>query len=53
VARAGGAFLETVETVLRASVMDRAFADGLQVLPAALGDEAALLGGLALVETST
>jgi glucokinase len=53
VARAGGLFLETVETALRSSVMDPAFAEGLQVLPSVLGDEAALLGGLALVETST
>jgi glucokinase len=49
-ARAGGSFLETIETVLRSALMDPAFAVGLQVLPSALGDEAALLGGLALVE---
>jgi glucokinase len=53
VARAGDFFLESVETVLRSSVMDPAFAEGLRVLPSALGDEAALLGGLALVESST
>jgi glucokinase len=53
VARAGGVFLETVGQVLRSSVMDPAFAAGLQVVPSALGDEAALLGGLALVETTT
>jgi glucokinase len=53
VARAGDFFLQEVETNLRASLMDAAFADGLELLPSALGDEAALLGGLALVQTQT
>jgi glucokinase len=53
VARAGGPFLEDVKRALLASLMAPAFAEGLQVLPSALGDEAALLGGLALVQTSS
>jgi len=53
VARAGGPFLEDVKRSMFASLMDPAFADGLDLLPSSLGDEAALLGGLALVQTST
>ena len=50
VARAGGAFLEDVKRALIASLMDPAFGEGLDVLPSALGDEAALLGALTLVD---
>ena len=53
VARAGGFFLQEVEAVLRSSLMDGAFAEGLELKPSTLGDEAALLGGLALVKTSS
>jgi len=53
VARAGGLFLQEVEAVLRSSLMDGAFAEGLELKPSTLGDQAALLGGLALVKTSS
>jgi glucokinase len=52
VARAGGPFLEDVKRTLLDSLMAPAFGEGLEVLPSSLGDEAALLGGLALVQTS-
>ena len=50
VARAGAPFLEDVSREMFASLMDPAFGEGLDLLPSSLGDEAALLGGLALVE---
>jgi glucokinase len=53
VARAGGPFLEDVKRALLDSLMSPAFSERLDVLPSSLGDEAALLGGLALVQTST
>ncbi len=53
VALAGASFLGEVEATLRSSLMDPAFGLGLQLLPSALGDEAALLGALALVQPST
>jgi len=53
VARAGGPFLEDVKRSMFASLMDPAFGEGVDIIPSALGEEAALLGGLALVQTST
>jgi glucokinase len=53
VARAGGPFLEDIKVALLDSLMSPAFGERLEVLPSSLGDEAALLGGLALVQTST
>ena len=50
VARAGGPFLEDVKRSTFAALMDPVFGEGLDLLPSALGDEAALLGGLALVQ---
>jgi glucokinase len=52
VARAGGPFLENVRRALSDSLMSPAFGEALEVVPSSLGDEAALLGGLALVQTS-
>jgi len=49
VVRAGEWFTGHVERALRESLMDATFGEGLQVLPAELGDEAALLGALTLV----
>lgn len=51
VSRAGGEFLGEIERTLRASLMISAFGDGMQVVPSALGDEAALLGAVALVHS--
>jgi glucokinase len=53
VARAGGPFLGDVKGALLDSLMSPAFSERLDILPSSLGDEAALLGGLALVQTST
>jgi glucokinase len=51
VARAGAPFLEDVRREMFASLMDPAFANGLDLVPSSLGDEAALFGGLALVQS--
>jgi glucokinase len=53
VARAGESFFRDVERNLHASLMDPFYGEGLQVLPSELEDEAALLGGLTLVQTSS
>ena len=53
VARAGESFLQDVERTLHDSLMDPAYGDGVKVLPSALQDDAALMGGLTLVQTSS
>jgi glucokinase len=48
VARSGEVFFEHVRRSLRAEVMDAAYLDGLEVVPAALGDDAGLVGAMVL-----
>ncbi|HSR48866.1 MAG TPA: ROK family protein [Anaerolineales bacterium] len=50
VSQAGAFFLDQIERTLRASLMHPAFGGDLKVVPTALGDEAALLGAVALVQ---
>lgn len=51
VSRAGGRFLADIEAALRSSLMLPAFGQRLDVVASTLGDEAALLGALALVHS--
>ena len=48
VARSGEVFLEHVRRAVRTEVMDAAYLDGLEVVPAALGDDAGLVGAMVL-----
>ncbi len=48
VVQAGAVFLQPLEAALRAAVMHPAYLDGLTLTTAALGDDAGLLGALAL-----
>jgi glucokinase len=48
VARAGEVFWEPVRRALKAEVMDPAYLEGVELLPASLGDDAGLVGALVL-----
>lgn len=50
VSQAGASFLGEIERTVIESLMHSSFADGLDVVPTALGDEAGLLGAVALVD---
>lgn len=48
VSQIGDLLFKSIEDALHAHVMDPAYLDGLQVLPARLGDDAGLIGAMAL-----
>ena len=48
VTRVGRLFFEALDRSMRARTMHEAYLDGLQVLPAALGDDAGLIGAMLL-----
>ncbi len=52
VVQAGDVLLRPLEAALRAHVMTPAYLDGLTLTTAALGDDAGLMGALAMVRTS-
>ncbi len=53
VVQAGDVLLRPLETTLHASVMTPAYLEGLTLTTAALGDDAGLMGALALVRSQT
>jgi glucokinase len=48
VTQAGPLFLDPIEKTLLSHLMHRAFAEDLRLLPAALGDDAGLIGAMIL-----